>query len=263
MRTVILELGQSSALGRAKACGTGERERTLQFSKRFISARGSFPACRADCALLTPDSTLSVLHHFTNLRGLLRQCFVPFQMTDSIAVELHGDWTNIFTPLGRVMVVGWCISVMCLLVFQLWAAMESRALHAAESSSAPCVEEGLHTRDGEKGKDLVDRKATDGGLAGHVGDAGKCSVGSAGVPNAERGFGDNSANSTSCAGADQVPGIDKGKDSIMPAVAFASTGTCSTRWQTLRRSCRHPGAAAWCSHLSAGQQHTLIVLMAR
>jgi len=56
-------------------------------------------------------------------------CFVPFQMTDTIEDTLDGDWTNIVTPVGRVVLLVWAISVVNLIIFRLWAARRAHGYH--------------------------------------------------------------------------------------------------------------------------------------
>jgi len=49
------------------------------------------------------------------------RCFAPFEMTDRISDKLDGDWTNIFRPLGRVVILLWAIGCANYIVFRLWA----------------------------------------------------------------------------------------------------------------------------------------------
>jgi len=59
------------------------------------------------------------------------RCFVPFQMTDSIEEDLDGDWTRVVRPLGRFILLLWCVSVLNLLLFRFWAGTRVKAYHAA------------------------------------------------------------------------------------------------------------------------------------
>lgn len=54
-------------------------------------------------------------------------CFAPFEMTDSIDEQLDGDWTNLFLPAGRVVILVWFVSCANLAVFRLWAQLRVRA----------------------------------------------------------------------------------------------------------------------------------------
>lgn len=59
-----------------------------------------------------------------------KKCFAPFEMTDTVSGELGGDWTNMFTPLGKGMMLLWCASCLQLCVFSAWARLRVRALAA-------------------------------------------------------------------------------------------------------------------------------------
>jgi len=58
------------------------------------------------------------------------RCFTPFEMTDTIDGRLGGDWTALFTPFGRVVLLLWAISCAQLVLFSAWARLRMRA-HAA------------------------------------------------------------------------------------------------------------------------------------
>jgi len=48
-------------------------------------------------------------------------CFVPYQLTDTIAVELHGNWKNLVKPLGWAALLLFTISIFLFNVFYFWA----------------------------------------------------------------------------------------------------------------------------------------------
>lgn len=47
--------------------------------------------------------------------------FESFQMTDSIDEDLDGDWTNLFRPLGRAVLIASAAGFSSLVAFQVWA----------------------------------------------------------------------------------------------------------------------------------------------
>lgn len=71
-----------------------------------------------------------------------RACFAPFEMTDSIAVQLDGDWTNLFLPLGRAVLLIWLVSCANLLVFKMWAKQRVKAFLADGEQWPSHAEEG-------------------------------------------------------------------------------------------------------------------------
>lgn len=62
-------------------------------------------------------------------------------MTDSIGEKLDGDWTRIFKPAGRAVLLLWLVSCGNLLVFRLWARARVRA-HLRSEDLAALTEEG-------------------------------------------------------------------------------------------------------------------------
>jgi len=48
-------------------------------------------------------------------------CFVPYKLTDTIAVELHGNWLNLVKPLGWIALSLFTASLFLFAVFYMWA----------------------------------------------------------------------------------------------------------------------------------------------
>jgi len=48
-------------------------------------------------------------------------CFVPYKLTDTIAVELHGNWLNLVKPLGWIALSLFAGSLFLFTVFYMWA----------------------------------------------------------------------------------------------------------------------------------------------
>ena len=55
-------------------------------------------------------------------------------MTDTIAVTLHGDWTNMFRPDGKAVMLGWLAATFALVIFYAWASIRQRMLPHDTSS---------------------------------------------------------------------------------------------------------------------------------
>lgn len=47
--------------------------------------------------------------------------FQSYQVTDTIAEKLNGDWKNLVTPLGQIALLIFVLSIVLLLLFQCWA----------------------------------------------------------------------------------------------------------------------------------------------
>lgn len=48
-------------------------------------------------------------------------------MTDRISDQLDGSWTNLFLPLGRIVLILWAVGVVNMVVFRAWAQTRVRA----------------------------------------------------------------------------------------------------------------------------------------
>lgn len=100
-----------------------------------------------------------------------KRCFAPFEMTDSIEDELGGDWTNLFTPLGRVVLLLWAISCAQLAIFSAWAWLRVRETRrGAQSGPAEIAPSEVAARHSQQVQGL-ENGGTEGAAASAAGGA--------------------------------------------------------------------------------------------
>ena len=54
------------------------------------------------------------------------ECFVPYKLTDTIRVDLHGNWKNLVKPLGWISILLFVISLFLFFIFYMWAKVSNQ-----------------------------------------------------------------------------------------------------------------------------------------